>query len=103
MTFLDMLRTAERQNGSMLCVGLDPEPAKFPAGLRGDASKIYDFWFTYIVALITHFFDEALNINHFFFPHKIITNRAGICYYNQTVNQTDHFFFFSFFSYNSMY
>jgi orotidine-5'-phosphate decarboxylase len=43
MTFLDMLRNAERQNGSMLCVGLDPEPAKFPAGLRGDASKIYDF------------------------------------------------------------
>jgi orotidine-5'-phosphate decarboxylase len=38
-----MLRAAERQNGSLLCVGLDPEPAKFPAGLRGDASKIYDF------------------------------------------------------------
>jgi orotidine-5'-phosphate decarboxylase len=43
MTFLDMLRTAERHNDSMLCVGLDPEPTKFPAGLRGDASKIYDF------------------------------------------------------------
>lgn len=27
----------------MLCVGLDPEPAKFPAAMRGDASKIYDF------------------------------------------------------------
>lgn len=38
-----MLRAAERQNGSMLCVGLDPEPAKFPAGMRGDPSKIYDF------------------------------------------------------------
>jgi orotidine-5'-phosphate decarboxylase len=43
MTFLDMLRNAERQNGSMLCVGLDPEPAKFPAKLNGDAGKIYDF------------------------------------------------------------
>jgi orotidine-5'-phosphate decarboxylase len=43
MTFLDQLRAAERQNNSMLCVGLDPEPAKFPAHLRGDASKIYDF------------------------------------------------------------
>jgi len=43
MTFLDMLRNAERQNGSMLCVGLDPEPAKFPAKLKGDASRIYDF------------------------------------------------------------
>ena len=43
MTFIDMLRNAERQNGSLLCVGLDPEPAKFPAHLRGDTSKIYDF------------------------------------------------------------
>ncbi|MBX9818613.1 MAG: orotidine-5'-phosphate decarboxylase [Burkholderiaceae bacterium] len=43
MTFLDQLRTAERQNGSLLCVGLDPEPTKFPAHLKGDASKIYDF------------------------------------------------------------
>lgn len=43
MTFLDMLRAAERQNHSMLCVGLDPEPAKFPAHFRGDASRIYDF------------------------------------------------------------
>ncbi len=43
MNFLDQLRAAERQNGSLLCVGLDPEPAKFPAGLRGDAGKIYDF------------------------------------------------------------
>ena len=38
-----MLHGAERQNNSMLCVGLDPEPARFPARLRGDASKIYDF------------------------------------------------------------
>ena len=43
MTFLDMLRTAERQNGSMLCVGLDPAPTRFPGSLKGDASKIYDF------------------------------------------------------------
>jgi orotidine-5'-phosphate decarboxylase len=43
MTFINMLRTAERQNGSMLCVGLDPEPARFPAGLKGDAGRIYDF------------------------------------------------------------
>ncbi len=43
MTFLDKLRAAERQNGSLLCVGLDPEPARFPAGLKGDSSKIYEF------------------------------------------------------------
>ncbi|MEY3937959.1 MAG: hypothetical protein RL659_800 [Pseudomonadota bacterium] len=43
MTFLEQLKGAERQNGSLLCVGLDPEPNKFPAGMKGDASKIYDF------------------------------------------------------------
>ena len=43
MTFLEQLQGAERQNGSLLCVGLDPEPSKVPAGLKGDASKIYDF------------------------------------------------------------
>ena len=43
MTFLDMLSAAERQNGSMLCVGLDPEPTKFPDRYKGDANKIYDF------------------------------------------------------------
>lgn len=43
MTFLEQLRQAERENGSLLCVGLDPEPAKFPDAYRGDASKIYDF------------------------------------------------------------
>lgn len=43
MTFLEMLSAAERQNNSMLCVGLDPDPARFPGALRGDASKIYDF------------------------------------------------------------
>ena len=42
-TFLDMLATAEQQNNSMLCVGLDPEPTKFPGALKGNANKIYDF------------------------------------------------------------
>jgi len=43
MTFIDKLQGAMRRNGSLLCVGLDPEPARFPAGLKGDAGKIYDF------------------------------------------------------------
>jgi orotidine-5'-phosphate decarboxylase len=43
MTFLEMLQDAQRRNASMLCVGLDPEPSRFPASLRGDASRIYDF------------------------------------------------------------
>ncbi len=43
MTFLEMLQNAQRRNASMLCVGLDPEPSRFPASLQGDASRIYDF------------------------------------------------------------
>lgn len=43
MTFTDMLSAASARNQSMLCVGLDPEPTRLPAGLRDDASKIYDF------------------------------------------------------------
>jgi len=43
MTFIEMLQGAQGRTGSMLCVGLDPEPARFPASLQGDASRIYDF------------------------------------------------------------
>lgn len=38
-----MLRGAERLNRSLLCVGLDPDPSRFPARLKDDASRIYDF------------------------------------------------------------
>jgi orotidine-5'-phosphate decarboxylase len=43
MTFVDKLADAERSHQSLLCVGLDPEPSRFPADLKGDAGKIYDF------------------------------------------------------------
>lgn len=43
MTFVDMLADAERRHQSLLCVGLDPEPSRFPAHLQGDAGHIYDF------------------------------------------------------------
>jgi len=43
MTFLDQLRDAERKNGSMLCVGLDPEPSRFPGAWKDDPSRIHDF------------------------------------------------------------
>ncbi|VUZ28001.1 Orotidine 5'-phosphate decarboxylase [uncultured Comamonas sp.] len=43
MTFLDMLRDATARNHSLLCVGLDPDPAKFPTHWRGDAGRIFDF------------------------------------------------------------
>ena len=43
MLFLEQLQTAQLQNQSMLCVGLDPEPSRFPGAYKGNANKIYDF------------------------------------------------------------
>lgn len=43
MNFLDMLRQATARNHSFLCVGLDPEPSRFPGEWRGRSDKIYDF------------------------------------------------------------
>ncbi len=43
MTFLDQLAHAHTQHQSFLCVGLDPDPARFPGAMKGDASRIYDF------------------------------------------------------------
>ncbi len=43
MKFTEQLRHAERTNDSMLCVGLDPEPAKFPGDWQGDTRRIFDF------------------------------------------------------------
>lgn len=43
MNFTDMLLDAERQNRSLLCVGLDPDPARFPHHMRNDPDRIYEF------------------------------------------------------------
>jgi orotidine-5'-phosphate decarboxylase len=43
MSFVTRLRAAQTRTDSLLCVGLDPEPAKFPAAWRNDPSKIFDF------------------------------------------------------------
>ncbi len=36
MKFTEMLAAAWAKNNSLLCVGLDPDPAKFPVHLKGD-------------------------------------------------------------------
>ena len=41
--FRDQLATAQAAHGSMLCIGLDPEPSRFPGAWRDDASRIHDF------------------------------------------------------------
>ena len=43
MSFRAQLAAGEAKNASMLCVGLDPEPAKFPLQWRDDPRRIFDF------------------------------------------------------------
>jgi orotidine-5'-phosphate decarboxylase len=43
MNFSDQLAAATAKNESMLCVGLDPEPAKFPGAWKDDPARIFDF------------------------------------------------------------
>ena len=43
MNFTEQLRRAERLNDSLLCVGLDPEPARFPGSWKDDGARIFDF------------------------------------------------------------
>ncbi|MDB5800015.1 MAG: pyrF [Rhodocyclales bacterium] len=43
MSFIQNLQAAWAHNNSLLCVGLDPDLAKFPAHLREDPDAIYQF------------------------------------------------------------
>ncbi|MDR2000093.1 MAG: orotidine-5'-phosphate decarboxylase [Zoogloeaceae bacterium] len=43
MKFTDLLAKAWQKNNSLLCVGLDPDPAKFPAHLQGQPDAIFRF------------------------------------------------------------
>lgn len=43
MTFTAQLAAAWQKNDSLLCVGLDPDPAKFPAHLQGRDDAIFEF------------------------------------------------------------
>ena len=43
MNFLEQLRAATEAHQSLLCVGLDPEPARFPGGIAPGPAGIYEF------------------------------------------------------------
>ncbi|PXW93890.1 orotidine-5'-phosphate decarboxylase [Sphaerotilus hippei] len=43
MTFTEQLARAARLHDSLLCVGLDPEPSKFPGAWRGDPERSFEF------------------------------------------------------------
>ena len=43
MDFPRRLTQVQQRHGSLLCVGLDPEPQRFPEPWRGDPARLYDF------------------------------------------------------------
>lgn len=43
MTYIEKLRARWLDTNSLLCVGLDPNPARFPAPLMGADNALYDF------------------------------------------------------------
>ncbi len=43
MSFTAALVAAQATHASLLCVGLDPEPARFPAPWQDDPTRIFDF------------------------------------------------------------
>jgi orotidine-5'-phosphate decarboxylase len=43
MTFIEKLQAAWRANDSLVCVGLDPDPARFPAHLASHADAYFEF------------------------------------------------------------
>ncbi|MFI4970149.1 MAG: orotidine-5'-phosphate decarboxylase [Lysobacterales bacterium] len=43
MTFSQLLSKAWQRNDSLVCVGLDPEPTRFPAALRDNPDAIFEF------------------------------------------------------------
>ncbi len=51
-TFTARLAAAERANDSLLCVGLDPEPARFPGAWQNDPARIFDFCATIVDATL---------------------------------------------------
>lgn len=43
MHFMQSLRQAWARNNSLVCVGLDPDPAKFPTHLQGQPDSVFEF------------------------------------------------------------
>ena len=50
MNFRAQLGRAKTLNDSVLCVGLDPDPGKFPGSWKDDAARIFDFCATIVDA-----------------------------------------------------
>ena len=65
MAFLAELRERWARSGSLVCVGLDPEPAKFPARFAGDADAVFAFCRDIVDATAEHACCFKPQIAHF--------------------------------------
>ncbi len=65
MSFMQQLRARWNTAGSLVCVGLDPEPARFPARLAGDADAVFAFCRDIVDATAEHACCFKPQIAHF--------------------------------------
>lgn len=65
MSFMQALRNRWHQADSLVCVGLDPEPAKFPARFAGDADAVFNFCRTIVDATAQYACSFKPQIAHF--------------------------------------
>lgn len=64
-TFMQALRARWRDADSLVCVGLDPEPAKFPARFAGDGDAVFAFCRDIVDATAEHACCFKPQIAHF--------------------------------------
>src|SRR5687768_986425 len=65
MTFMQALRTRWHDADSLVCVGLDPEPSKFPARFAGDPDAVFNFCRAIVDATAPHVCGFKPQIAHF--------------------------------------
>ncbi|MBS0575318.1 MAG: orotidine-5'-phosphate decarboxylase [Proteobacteria bacterium] len=65
MNFIQLLRRRWSDSSSLVCVGLDPEPARFPGPMQGDAQATFDFCRAIIDATAEHVCCFKPQIAHF--------------------------------------
>ncbi len=65
MSFMQALRNRWTQADSLVCVGLDPEPAKFPAKFAQDADAVFNFCRDIVDATAEHVCAFKPQIAHF--------------------------------------
>ena len=65
MSFMQSLKARWQQANSLVCVGLDPEPAKFPARFRDDPDAVFAFCRDIVDATAEHACSFKPQIAHF--------------------------------------